>query len=678
MSDKPNHNLQPYTTEIVVPEQPDDKYRVQLVHVTDDQQKHRLTLAQYISWGEAEEHLNELQTAMETDGLDAIEDDINRLEEQIHNPLPFTFGEEKQPINQHGEEIIHHIDGGGIVHWFDRVESRTPEQSPYELRYFRAYETDSTDIRHDSYPVMPLAEDDPNLAWPLAGLEMYLEKGDVVMAQQFARDVADTYDQPFPDPMELPSLNPAPEYYFGYGIGPNNSPSLEVVKTWMQGTERQFDTLTVEEYGTFDGAAVDERELEQLKQDKGLEAAMNLAEIWAGANGHLDAERTDPRMFFEDNAPADLFKTDLQKDLIATVDLPHMASELDTEEMPAVQVQTDFDLEDDAIGRDTEWLDAIDHKREQNATLEGADWFEAAFDSDWQLLEPIDDTVNYAVSVHPVDPDTLELAVEKFWRRDDNFIGLDNQTIQTYDIEDELEQAESDRTALLQVHEDRGLQGMMHQAELQAMKNGRLYSNRPGNELFRNGPSDRFETLAQQLEDETNPYWNTDGETIDNPEPEPVENPYWRLETVRVNNPDGEQVGHALQMVVYPNVEQSTDEVGAPDIPDDEPFQMLEMAHFETPEDADKFSKEFRGYLVPGLLDGPELAEEVARLEELPVEWTILEGQDLEGYHNLDYVVTHDADSWKLYNPHAERDARLQMEGDDPDRIMLSHSDINL
>lgn len=126
MSTKPTD----YITEIVLPEQLDDKYKVDLVHVTDDEQEHRLTLAQYTSWGEAEEHLNELQTAMENDGLDAIAVDVRRLQEQIHNPLPFTFGEDKQPINQRGEEIIHHIDAGGTVHWFDRVDSRSPEQSP--------------------------------------------------------------------------------------------------------------------------------------------------------------------------------------------------------------------------------------------------------------------------------------------------------------------------------------------------------------------------------------------------------------------------------------------------------------------------------------------------------------------------------------------------------------------
>ncbi len=61
----------------------------------------------------------------------------------------------------------------------------------------------------------------------------------------------------------------------------------EAVKTWMQGSERQFDTLTVGEYGTFDEVAIDERELEQLLDNDGLETAMNLAETMAVAGGIL-------------------------------------------------------------------------------------------------------------------------------------------------------------------------------------------------------------------------------------------------------------------------------------------------------------------------------------------------------------------------------------------------------
>lgn len=537
----------------------------------------------------------------------------------------------------------------------------------------------------------------------------------------------------------------------------------EAVKTWVHGSERQFDTLTVSEYGTFDEATVDERELEQIVDDDGLEAAMHLAELWAVAGGYLDDDRDDGRLFFEEDAPKDPFLTERERelalpsysvgaisangqsfldviktwgednyerlvipqpdwdtaielyqvtddllqsydfdgamnkveivgietgvidperedgrlftqgppDLFRTIREAQLAiSELDTEEMPAVQMKSDFTIDEaDIAGRDTEWLDGINRKRETNAVLEGTAWFEATFD-DWKLLEPLDDTVNYAVSVEQFDPWTLELSVEKVWRREDNFIGLESLTIQAYDIEDGREQAEGDKEALLQVHEERGLQGMMRQVELQAMKNGELPTDQPNGELFRNGPPDRFETLAQQLEGEINPYWNTDNGEID--EPEPAQNPYWRLETLRVNNPDGEQIGHALQMVVYPHMEQPEDTVGAPDVPDNEPFQMLEMAHFENPEDVDIFSKEFRGYLVPGMLDGPELAEEVTRLEEHPIEWKVLEGQDLNDYRNAELTLTRTPEQWHPYNPNAERDARLEAEGMYTDPIHIN------
>lgn len=90
---------------------------------------------------------------------------------------------------------------------------------------------------------------------------------------------------------------------------------------------------------------------------------------------------------------------------------------------------------------------------------------------------------------------------------------------------------------------------------------------------------------------------------------------------------------------------------------------MLEMAHFETTEAADKFGKEFNGYLMPGLLDGPELAQEVARLEGLPLAWKALEGDDLKAYQNLNLTLTRDPADWHLYNPQAERDARIAAEG---------------
>jgi hypothetical protein len=142
-----------------------------------------------------------------------------------------------------------------------------------------------------------------------------------------------------------------------------------------------------------------------------------------------------------------------------------------------------------------------------------------------------------------------------------------------------------------------------------------------------------------------------------------ADNPYWRMETLPVNDPDGEPLGHALHMVVYPNIEHDPERVGTPVIAEGEPFRMLEMAHFETTSAADRFGVEFNGYLMPGVLEGPELAEEVARLEGLPVEWNTLEGDDLTAYQNAELTLTRDPADWHPYNPHAERDARIEAEG---------------
>src|SRR5688500_15022754 len=66
---------------------------------------------------------------------------------------------------------------------------------------------------------------------------------------------------------------------------------------------------------------------------------------------------------------------------------------------------------------------------------------------------------------------------------------------------------------------------------------------------------------------------------------------------------------------------------------------MLEMAHFATTDATDEFKQAFQGYLVPGLMEGPDLAQEVARLEGLPVEWKALQGEDLKAYQNSDLTL---------------------------------------
>ena len=116
----------------------------------------------------------------------------------------------------------------------------------------------------------------------------------------------------------LPDVNPAgvqingtplADYYFGYGMGPNNLPSLEAVKTWMDGSEQRFDTFTIAEYGTWDEAHPDERELDNVLNTQGLERALNLAERMAIGGGYLDPKRDDSRVFFEIDAPPDPFTT---------------------------------------------------------------------------------------------------------------------------------------------------------------------------------------------------------------------------------------------------------------------------------------------------------------------------------------------------------------------------------
>jgi hypothetical protein len=822
-----------YATEIVLPGQNGGKYHVDLVRSSVDdsglEREQRLTIGQYGSWMEAEEHLHEVEDDLAENGLAALGEDAQRLREQpfeedvfyltaVYPPdaaegsdrataqllavgetsistamlavgeresveavverVEAAFAENGRdgglaagrqeatlngaspatplfdPGSGRDDGAVRHVDGGGTAHWFAVVERCEPESDPYELRYFRSLEMADGVHKSDSYPVMPVPDDDPGSAWPLRGLEMYLQKGDVFMAQQFAHDVADVYGQAFPDPLDLPALDPRPEYYFGYGVSENNQPSLEAVKTWMDGAERRFDTLTVGEYSMYDEAAGDERELEQVMAEKGIEAAMNLAERMAAAGGYLDPQRDDPRIFFEGDAPPDMFMTQRQRELnlpsyglgavsangesfldvvkswgedgyerlvipqpdwetaeanadvagemleagrlqdaMRLVELAGLeAGVIDAErddprlfmqgppdpfttirqaelaQETEIALNDDFDTEElyvDVPGYPAlyrEFAEAAEREREANAALEGAAWFEATFaKSDTELLQPIDDTVNYAVVVQDADPWTVELAVEKYWKEPNGYIGIDSVTLDTYDPDTGRELAERDREALMQVHAERGLEGLMHKAELTAMEHDWLDADRADPRLFRQGLPDRFETLAQRLEGEINPYWNTDGETI--PEPAAADNPYWRMETLPVNDPDGEPLGHALHMVVYPNVEHDPERVGTPVMAEDEPFRMLEMAHFETNEAADRFGVEFNGYLMPGLLEGPELAQEVARLEGLPVEWKTLDGDDLTAYQNLTLTLTRDPADWHPYNPNAERDARIEAEG---------------
>lgn len=438
-------------------------------------------------------------------------------------------------------------------------------------------------------------------------------------------------------------------------ISANGESRLDVMKAWGEGDHERERLLIPQP--DWDTAQANAQTAYDRLLDDDLQGAMTLVEVAGIEAGVIDRQRDDPRLFTQ--GPPDPFTTIRERELLQEMDVDEMDTEPDTpvtlEEAPDYPTMY------------REFAAEAAREREANAALEGSSWFEATFEkSQSELLQPVNDTVNYAVVVQPTDPWTDELAVEKYWREPGGYLGRASLTLQTFDPDDETarQQAEQERAGLLEVYDQRGLEGMMHQAELTAVQHDWLDGDRVDPRLFTQGPSDRFETLAQQLADEINPYWNTDGEQIADPDPEPApDNPYWRLATLPVNDPDGEPLGRAMHLVVYPNVARDPDAADNPTITADEPVRMLEMAHFETSAAADKFGTEFNGYLVPGLLDGPELAVEVARLEGLPAEWKTLEGAEREAYHQGELTLTRDPADWHPYNPNAERDARIDAEG---------------
>lgn len=402
----------------------------------------------------------------------------------------------------------------------------------------------------------------------------------------------------------------------------------------MDGSTRRFDTFTIAEFDAYDHARPLEQELESLQRDVGLDAAMSLAEEMATANRYLNPFRADPRVFFEEDAPADPFTTDRQREqspgVTATEPLPTLTPwYLD----PVVQ-------------------DQIAQEEMAHAALEGEAWFQATFPDDGAaLLQPLDETVNYGLVIQAADPHTSELAVEKYWREDDGRLGYDALTLHTFETDDDVsrEQAEAERDRLLTSYTERGLTGLMGQAELLAMEHGWLQAGRLDPRLFTQRPLDRFETLAEWLRNEPNPYHYPDRDVEPDTATEPptpqagswdeliareTEKPLeelprtpfdrlWHLYDRPVETPGGELKGHALHLVYYPDVHQDAFADGDfSDVDYPEGAMSLGIKRVETSAQAQRFASDFAGYIRPGLLDPPELAEEVARLEGLPVEWS--------------------------------------------------------
>ena len=419
-----------------------------------------------------------------------------------------------------------------------------------------------------------------------------------------------------------------PDYYFGYGVGEHNQPSLEAVKTWLDGDERRFDTFTVAEYGSYDEAGRDEDELNAVLETRGVEAAIQLAKGMAVAGGYLDPERTDGRVFFAHDAPADPFMTARQREL-----------ELGT--------------------------------------------------------APAAPELAYDFAVLRTDPETLELVAQKTWVDELGNAGWDEIVLQTYELPPweieaaiERERAHIEHDTLIRLQREEGLEAAMQRAEALAVASGELAADRDDPRLFAEGPPDPFQTrrereLANEIApagervplvditgDETQELpaatpepgsWDEliERERVRAAQPEPErESSYWRLDTRLLESPEGEPQGYGLFITVFPQLPADFDryieENGIDDAITPTHARQLEIAHFETEWAAEKYAKDFRGYLIPGLLDGPELAEEAAKLEGMPGTWTEMDCHGIGDTLNEHDSVQHERETAQITPPELE------------------------
>jgi hypothetical protein len=82
--------------------------------------------------------------------------------------------------------------------------------------------------------------------------------------------------------------------------------------------------------------------------------------------------------------------------------------------------------------------------------------------------------------------------------------------------------------------------------------------------------------------------------------------------------------------------------------------RRLEVAHFADGAASRKFEAEFREYLIPGMLDGPELAPEVARLEGLSGLWEPVGNSKIDEVMKADHALVKQAADWRIHDPNLE------------------------
>lgn len=600
-------------------------------------------------------------------GWDWDTDDFDVPQPRIidYPALPVTLEDNFVPVNRtDGVYVPNHRDARGTLHFFAPVDNSDQpnfDEPMAHLRYFRVAQADDGRLVHDSHPVMPLDRGGVS-RFPLPTLQLMLEEGDLENAQALAYGTAQLHAMNFPEPATLPDLNTSVDYRFVGASSEHGTPTLEAVKAWREGNQVREARLTIASYGISEELAVDLRELSELRETQGLEAAMNLAEEIAAAGGNLESTRDDPHLFTD--GPPDPFTTNLERE---------RAEAAITREHQDDDVQT---LAPEA---------RAEHFREKLAN------------SQYRLLEPVDPTVNYSFEVVAADPWTLELAADKWWIGEDGRIGNQAQTLQTYSMESyeweretEREIASMDQEDLSRTYQESGLEAAMRQAEALAVENHELNPNRADGRLFQQGPPDRFTTLREAemarldaapigksnrdiTHDDTEelPAVSTSkpdsldtliaAQTDDDPEPE---RHYWQMHYHPVETSEGERLGTALFVTEFPQLPPDFDDYVEENGMDYSIYpteaRTLEMAHFASEDDARKFETEFRSYLMPGLLDGPELAPEVAKLEGLSGGWEEMNYQGIVDYMSGRRTIVREESDWHLHNPNAERDAQEQ------------------
>lgn len=310
-----------------------------------------------------------------------------------------------------------------------------------------------------------------------------------------------------------------------------------------------------------------------------------------------------------------------------------------------------------------------------------------------EALPPLDTAVRYGFQIGLEEDGSSAIQAVKAWRE-----GLHEQeqrlTIAQYGIS---EAAARDLAVLNDVCERRGLEAAMMLAERMAVAGGYLQLSGDDSLLFTAGPPDHFmaaregELLALKQTQAGEPIRNITHDdpaelpTIrmtseEVPEPgswdelvarqahdEPQSEPhYWELHYRPVETPEGEHLGTALFVAEFPQLPPDFDDYVEENGMDDSIYpteaRTVEMAHFASDDDARKFETEFRSYLVPELLDGPELAPEVAKLEGLSGEWEAMNYNQIVDYMSGNRTVVREESAWHLHNPNAEREMREQIE----------------